>query len=133
MSITKETAAQHANDPAVTCCRFEAGSLVEPSILEDPAIFPDLVDSGLLNIDENVLTIGEVLGAKLTKTLDALTPITRDVVEDLQDNTATEEEVVAEESVEAVSTISTPQVSFSGGYVTVKIEEGKNIEFTFPV
>ena len=32
MSITKETAMAHTKDPAVTCCRFEAGSLIEASI-----------------------------------------------------------------------------------------------------
>ena len=76
MSITVETAQAHANDPAVTCCRFEAGTVVEPANLEDPAIFPDLVESGLLVLPENTLTIGQVLGAKLTATCDALTALT---------------------------------------------------------
>ena len=39
MSITAETAKQHANDPAVLCCRAEAGITIEPANLEDPAIF----------------------------------------------------------------------------------------------
>lgn len=132
MSITKETAAKHAKDPAVTCCRFEAGSLVEPSILEDPAIFPDLLDTGLLEITDDVLTIGEVLGAKLTKTLDALTPITRDMVEGLVEKT----EEVAEEAVAApavVAPAAVAPVAGVGGYVTVKIGEGKNIELQFPL
>ena len=60
--------------------------------LEDPAIFDDLVDSGLLNLD-GVLTIEEILGAKLTKTCDSLTPITRDVIDAVQ--------TVAEEKAEA--------------------------------
>lgn len=81
MSISKESALAHANDKAVTCCRFEAGSVIEPAILEDPAIFPDLEDTGLLEFPEDTLTIGEVLNGKLKVTLDALTPITRDMVE----------------------------------------------------
>lgn len=81
MSITVETAKAHENDPAVLCCRFEAGTVIDPSNLEDPAIFPDLVDSGLLEIGEDTLTIGEVLGAKLIKTSDALTPLTNALVE----------------------------------------------------
>lgn len=51
MSITAETAKEHAHDPAVLCCRAEAGITIEPANLEDPAIFDDLVDSGLLNLD----------------------------------------------------------------------------------
>ena len=46
MSITAETAKAHAHDPAVLCCRAEAGITIEPANLEDPAIFDDLVDSG---------------------------------------------------------------------------------------
>ena len=48
MSITADTAKEHAHDPAVLCCRAEAGITIEPANLEDPAIFDDLVDSGLL-------------------------------------------------------------------------------------
>ena len=51
MSITAETAKQHENDPAVLCCRAEAGITIEPANLEDPAIFDELVDSGLLSLD----------------------------------------------------------------------------------
>ena len=80
MSITAETAKAHAHDPAVLCCRAEAGITIEPANLEDPAIFDDLVDSGLLNLD-GCLTIEEVLGAKLTKTCDSLCPLTNDVLD----------------------------------------------------
>ena len=51
MSITAETAKAHAHDPAVLCCRAEAGITIEAANLEDPAIFDDLVESGLLNLD----------------------------------------------------------------------------------
>lgn len=135
MSITKETAMAHANDPAVTCCRFEAGSLIEPQILEDPAIFPDLEDTGLIEIGEDCLTIGEVLGAKLKVTLDALTPITRDMVEDLVEAA----EVTAVETLDTelepatVAPAQAPQMAVAGGNVTIKIGEGKDIELTFPL
>ena len=36
MSITAETAKQHANDPAVLCCRAEAGTELTPANFEDP-------------------------------------------------------------------------------------------------
>ena len=50
MSITAETAKEHANDPAVLCCRAEAGIVIGPEKLEDPTIFDDLVASGLLKL-----------------------------------------------------------------------------------
>lgn len=67
MSISAETAKEHAKDPAVLCCRAEAGITIQASNLEDPAIFDDLVDSNLLNLD-GALKIEQVLGATLTKT-----------------------------------------------------------------
>ena len=94
MSITAETAKAHAKDPAVLCCRAEGGITIEPANLEDPAIFDELVDSGLLNLD-GCLTIEQVLGAKLTKTSDSLCPLTVDNVEGIKEVT---EEVPAEEA-----------------------------------
>ena len=91
MSITAETAKAHANDPAVLCCRAEGGITIEPANLEDPAIFDELVDSGLLNLD-GCLKIGQVLGAKLTKTSDSLFPLTADNV----DGFKTDDELSAE-------------------------------------
>lgn len=139
MSITKETAMQHLNDPAVTCCRFEAGELVEPSILEDPAIFGDLEDTGLLEITDETLTIGQVIGAKLKETVDSLTPLTKDLVEDLPEVPLGEEpaEEVAEEApaaapavAEAPAAVAAPSVA---GYANIKIAKGENIEISFPV
>ena len=91
MSITAETAKAHAKDPAVLCCRAEAGITIEPANLEDPAIFDELVDSGLLSLD-GCLTIEQVLGAKLTKTCDSLCPLTADVVEGAKAASAPAEE-----------------------------------------
>ena len=71
MSITAETAREHANDPAVLCCRAEEGLVIGPANLEDPAIFDELVESGLLNLD-GCLTIGQILGAKLTKKIELM-------------------------------------------------------------
>lgn len=137
MSITKETALKHANDPAITCCRFEAGAVIEPSILEDPAIFPDLEDTGLLTIGDDCLTIGEVLGAKLTTTLDALTPITRDMVDELvEQEEETEEEATAELAVPPEAKVAASQPvaqAQSGGNVWIRIGEGKDIELSIPL
>jgi D-proline reductase (dithiol) PrdA len=75
MSITPEHAKAHASAPAVTCCRFAAGTIVGPQHLEDPTILPELEKSGLLQIPGDCLTIGEVLGATLQESVDGFTPL----------------------------------------------------------
>lgn len=129
MSITAETAKEHAHDPAVLCCRAEAGITIEAANLEDPAIFDDLVDSGLLNLD-GALTIEEVLGAKLTKTCDSLCPLTADVVEGAKAPTAPAAEEAAEEAPAAPAPVAG---SAAGGTLKIHIGEGKDIDLEIPV
>ncbi len=43
MSITAETCKEHAKDPAVLCCRAEAGITIGPENLEDPTIFDERI------------------------------------------------------------------------------------------
>ena len=120
MSITAETAKAHANDPAVLCCRAEGGITIEPANLEDPAIFDELVDSGLLNLD-GCLKIGQVLGAKLTKTSDSLCPLTADNVDGFKTDDAPAASVQG-----AVTTI-------KHGKVVISIKEGKDIYLELPI
>ncbi len=138
MSISAETAKAHANDPAVLCCRAEAGTKLAPSNFEDPAIFPDLIDSGLLNTD-GALKLGQVLnGSTLTKTVDSLTPITPDIIDkydELADETEEEADAPAEAENEAVS-VTAPagtKMTVAGGVVKLAIAEGKDIYIEFPV
>ncbi|WP_276980516.1 D-proline reductase (dithiol) proprotein PrdA [Johnsonella ignava] len=143
MSITKETAKAHENDPAVLFCRFEAGTIIEPSNLEDPAIFPDLVDSGLLEIGENTLKIKEVLGAKLIKTSDALTPLTNDLLEgaaaasseSVEDLKAEDKAEISSAPAQTASSVSAPAFvsAGNGGSVRIHIGEGKDINLEFPL
>lgn len=137
MSITAETAKAHANDPAVLCCRAEEGITIEPANLEDPAIFDELVDSGLLSLD-GCLTIAQVLGATLTKTSDSLSPLTPDNVSGFKDAA----EVAAEETVEEEAAPAAPiadiQVegavtTIRGGKVVISIKEGKDIYLELPI
>ena len=136
MSITAETAKEHAKDPAVLCCRAEGGITIEAANLEDPAIFDDLVDSGLLNLD-GALTIEQVLGAKLTKTCDSLTPLTADVVEGAK--AATVEEAPAEEAPAEEAAAPAPAVvpaaapAVCGGVLKIHIGEGKDIDIEMPM
>ena len=135
MSITYETAMEHKDSYAITCCRFEEGTIISPSNIEDPDIIPDLEDSKLITIPENCLKIGEVLGAKLVKTIDALTPLTSDMLEGIKaldsetkDIVETKEEVKEENS-------QTPITQNNNGNIKIHIGKGKdiNIEIPFPV
>ena len=133
MSITAETCKEYAKDPAVLCCRAEAGITIGPENLEDPAIFDDLVDSGLLKLD-GCLTIEEILGAKLTKTCDSLTPITADVVEGAKLAAPAVEEVVEEAApVAAAPVVAGATTSVAGGTLKIHIGEGKDIDIELPM
>lgn len=138
MSITPETAKQHENDYAVTCCRFEAGTIIEPSTLEDPNILPDLQDSGLLEIPKNCLKIGEVLGAKLVKTIDALTPLTPDLLEgvNLKEETKEVSEDVVEKNIEpskqTLTCTNIDNTRMNSQVIKIHIGEGKDINLEIP-
>ena len=135
MSITAETAKEHANDPAVLCCRAEAGVTIEAVNLEDPAIFEDLVDSNLLNLD-GALTIEQVIGAKLTKTCDSLTPLTADVLEGFKAAAVVEEPAEAPVEAEATPVAAAPMVApaaCAGGTLKIHIGEGKDINIEMPM
>ena len=130
MSITVETAKEHLNDKAVFCCRAEEGIVITPENLEDPGLFDDLVDSGLLSFPDDALTIGQVLGAKLTKTTDALVPITPSIIDAVQGG-----EVKAEEAVEEVAPVAAPvaQASAQAGVFKLQIGKGENINLEIPL
>lgn len=127
MSISLEYANEHKNDPAVLCCRRESGTVLSNHDLEDPAIFPDLVDSGLLNLD-GALTIGQVMGSTLKDTYDSLTPITADKIDKVQEvkEAATESASIAEGPVD----MSKPMFN---GTLKIQIGEGKDIHIEMPM
>lgn len=136
MSITVETAQEHAKDPAILCCRTESGKVIGPGDLEDPVIFPDLEDSGLLTLGDETLTIGEVLGATLLKTTDALVPLTAELLEGITlVEKATPSTAVPEVPQEAlpVATQATVPASQAGQMVKIHIAEGKGIELEIPL
>ena len=145
MSITVETAKEHLNDKAVFCCRAEEGIVITPENLEDPGLFDDLVDSGLLSFPDDALTIGQVLGAKLTKTTDALVPITPAIIDAVQggeEKAEEKQEEVAEvapaaEVAEAapVAPVAAPvaQASAPAGVFKLQIGKGENINLEIPL
>jgi len=133
MAITAETAKEHANDLAVTCCRFEAGTVIDPSNLEDPAIFPDLEDSGLLEMPANTLKIGEVLGATLKKTVDALTPLTADVLDGVTAMASETPEAVVEAAPVVEAPAAMPTMTSNAGVLKLHIGKGENIQLEIPM
>ncbi|MDU6573836.1 MAG: D-proline reductase (dithiol) proprotein PrdA [Gemella haemolysans] len=143
MSITVETAKEHLNDKAVFCCRAEEGIVISPENLEDPGLFDDLVDSGLLSFPDDALTIGQVLGAKLLKTTDALIPITPGIIDAVQggEEKVEEKEEVVEAPVAEVSAPVAPvapvtpvaQTQAPAGVLKLQIGKGENINLEIPL
>ncbi|MDR2834022.1 MAG: D-proline reductase (dithiol) proprotein PrdA [Streptococcaceae bacterium] len=134
MSINAETAKEHALDPAVLCCRTEAGKVISADDLEDPTIFPDLEDSGLLTITDDTLTIGQVLGTTLNKTTDALVPLTASILDGVQDVAPVSNEVEEIPAIAAKPVVAAPVMAqASTGSVKIRIAKGEGIELDIPL
>ena len=118
------------------CCRAEAGITIGPENLEDPSIFDELVDSGLLSLD-GCLQIHQILGAKLTKTCDSLTPITVDVIDAVVEG---EEKTEKSQKTKEAPSAAEPaemqgqgaQVAVRAGKLVLSIKEGKDIYLEIP-
>lgn len=137
MSITAETAKAHVNDPAVLCCRAEAGITIEAANLEDPAIFDELVDSGLLTLD-GCLTIGTGTGCKINKNERFLIPVNPRHVEGYKESVPAEEE--PGENTDSAATSQPAEINVAGavtkiqhGKVVISIKEGKDIYLELPI
>lgn len=137
MSISYEYAMEHRSAPAVLCCRTEAGTVLSEHNLEDPAIFDDLVDSGLLNL-EGALSIGQVIGATLKETADSLTAISPGMVDNLQslddkaDDKDGAQDCAGPEVSEEIS-VSPSYTPHAAGVLKLHIGEGKDIDIELPV
>lgn len=124
MSITKETLQQHLKDPAIFCCRRQKGLVISAADLEDPSLFDDMVEAGLLELREDGLRIEQVLGSTLLADVDALTPITREVLDKV--NEPAGGEAAAPEKSSETAEAAAPVVRTSvGGNGMIHIEIGK--------
>ena len=123
MSITRETLEKHLKDPAIFCCRRQKGLVISAADLEDPSLFDDMVEAGLLTLSPEGLKIEQVLGSTLLTDVEALTPITRKVLDKV--NEAAEPE--PESPVPApVKEETAPLITTSiGGDGMIHIEIGK--------
>ena len=138
MALTHEQAQANLDKKAVLALRSVEGTTVSEALLEDPAMFDQLVDLGLIEIPEDTLTIGEVLGAETKGLVEGLTAITPDLVDTSKVVSAVEEtsqEVSNEEALAATSSEDV-DISFdfsetsSNGFV-ISIEEGRDIRLEF--
>lgn len=108
MSITNETIKNHLKDPAIFCCQRKKGLVISEHDLEDPTLFDDMVEAGLMTLSDDGLTIEQVLGRTLTSDADALTPITADMLDGInetseasdQSKTCNEKEKVEVQKIE---------------------------------
>jgi D-proline reductase (dithiol) PrdA len=134
MSITKETLEKHLKDPAIFCCRRQKGLVIGASDLEDPSLFDDMVEAGLLELSEDGLRIEQVLGATLLQDVEALTPITRAVLDKVNELEEKPQEASEEKAVSCAPKITTSV----GGNGMIHIEIGKvekleNLSMDIPV
>lgn len=127
MSITQETLQQHLKDPAIFCCRREKGLVISAADLEDPGLFDDMVDAGLLTLSDDGLTIEQVIGNTLLCDVEALTPITKDVLDKVNEVAGA---APAEEETPEVEAAPAPVVQPTvGGNGMIHIEIGKAEKF----
>ena len=127
MSITQETLQKHLKDPAIFCCRREKGLVISAADLEDPGLFDDMVEAGLLTLSSDGLRIEQVIGCTLLEDVEALTPITKDVLDKVN---VVEEEKKEEPVVEVETAETTPVIQSSvGGDGMIHIEIGKAEKF----
>lgn len=128
MSITKDTLQKHLTDPAVFCCRRAKGTVIGADDLEDPTLFDDMVDAGLLTLSDDGLTIEEVLGSTLQKDVEALTPITKDVLDKVNPKSAKPVETVP---TAASAKAAAPEAAPSGT-IHLKIDKLEGLSLDIP-
>lgn len=130
MSITQETLQQHLKDPAIFCCRREKGTVISAADLEDPGLFEDMQEAGLLTLSPDGLRIEQVLGRTLLEDTEALTPITANVLDSV--NQVGEEKAPGKSSADvsaSEATIIPQSIVRTGGDGMIHIEIGKAEKF----
>ena len=130
MSITQETLKQHLKDPAIFCCRRQKGLVISAADLEDPTLFDDMVEAGLLTLSDEGLTIEQVLGSTLQCDVEALTPITKAVLDKINEIKADAPEAAAPKAeVQSISEAEPTVSTTEGGSGMIHIEIGHAEKF----
>ncbi|WP_026666326.1 D-proline reductase (dithiol) proprotein PrdA [Butyrivibrio sp. FC2001] len=126
MSITKETLQMHLKDPAIFCCRRQKGLVISEADLEDPALFEDMIEAGLLELSSDGLRIEQVLGSTLTTDVEALTPITREVLDKVNDTDEKPEKT--EEACTKEEERPTTKTGRGNNMIHIEIGKAKDLE-----
>ena len=131
MSITLEHAKEMQDKPAVVCCRTTKGTVLSSSDLEDPSLFADLEESGLITLTAETLTIGEVLGATLTRDVDGLTALQADMLDGVKAKAAPAAAPVAAPKAPAPAILGVPAQA-CGGMIHIKADSITGLELSIP-
>lgn len=130
MSITNETLKLHMKDPAIFCCRRQKGLVISAADLEDPTLFDDMEEAGLLTLSPDGLKIEQVLGSTLIKDVEALTPITTDVLDKINDTEPVKNDasksMVKEDKDDLLKKV-VHTTTGGNGMIHIEIEKAENI------
>ncbi|MFT8531659.1 D-proline reductase (dithiol) proprotein PrdA [Bifidobacterium aquikefiri] len=139
MSLSQEVLQEHLDDPAVLCCRRPAGTLLSGQDFEDPTIFDDMVESNLMTLSDDGLSIRQALGATLASDAEALTQLTPDMLTDpLQKDESALEAVSQIQDGEAtrassVQSVDTAPTIHSDGTLHLHIDKSEGIDLDIPL
>ncbi len=138
MSITKKTLQSHLKDPAIFCCRRQKGLVISEADLEDPTLFEDMEEAGLLTLSENGLRIEQVLGSTLVQDVEALTPITEEMLNHINMTETVAPKPIPTKEKEQRHDAASKITTSMGGNGMIHIEIGKadkleNLSLDLPV
>jgi D-proline reductase (dithiol) PrdA len=131
MSISQETLNNHLQDPAVLCCQTPKGTVIGADELEDPTIFPDMLESGLMTLLPDGLTIADVVGKTLKDQADALTGVTAAMLVEEISTSKDKAEVVVEPAVVSQALPQVTQTVTAKG-LHLEIAELKGLSLDLP-
>jgi D-proline reductase (dithiol) PrdA len=132
--MSKEKVMAHLHEPAVLCCQRSKGTVISEADLEDPTIFADLQDSGLLVVPEGSLSIGDVLNKTLNADVDALTAISGAMLAEgsgISDKAGVLGQKAPRGSAPAEAGAGAGD-SRGAGMVTIHVDELRGLDISFP-
>jgi len=126
MSVTRETLEKHLKDPAIFCCQRKKGLVIGGDDLEDPSIFDDMVESGLMTLSDDGLTIEQVLGRTLIVDTDALIPIKAEMLNGVNGAATTSKACVEKEEAQV-------HEMKNNGMIHIEIEKLEGLKLDIPI
>ncbi len=100
--------------------------MISEADLEDPSLFEDMIEAGLLELSSDGLRIEQVLGSTLTADVEALTPITREVLDKVNDTDEKPEKT--EEACTKEEERPTTKTGRGNNMIHIEIGKAKDLE-----